>query len=152
MARNRRGDFQNQSRRGSIVKGICFWYLRLVFSFLLDGYHSWAMLSKDTSGASRILSNGIIRKCIAAVYIPKYVSVHWVYIILCFWKVYVSYICFTTRSSQYPDWCCFRKRRMKANNKQWGKQIRTYQNQTLYTCDVSSAVHIHFIRDALEAS
>ena len=91
------------------------------------------------------------------VYHTSYASVHWLYIILCFWKVYVcflSLIHYTLFSVSRLVGAVCRKRTMEANDKQRGKQIANInlpKPNSVHICDVSSAVHIHVIRIALEA-
>ena len=67
-------------------------------------YHAF----KNTPGTSRILSNGVI-KCIDAVYTKICIRTSGIYYIMFLVGLLVSYICFTTRSLQYPDWCGFQK-------------------------------------------
>ena len=110
------------------------------------------MLSKDTSGASRILSNGIIRKCIAAVYTKICIRTLGIYEELFF--VFLEGLCllpiFVSLHALYsiPIGAVFRNRRMEANTK---ANINLPKPNYLHTCDVSSGVHIHVIRNALEA-
>ena len=74
------------------------------------------------------------------------------YIILCFWKVYACFLCFTTRCLQYPDWLV-----LFSESEGWKQIIKQIPGinlpkpNSLNTCDVSSAVHIHVIRNTLEA-
>ena len=56
------------------------------------------------------------------------------------------YICITTRSLQYPDRCRFQKAK---DGRKVNMNLPT--PNSLHTCGVSSAVHIHVIRKGLEA-
>ena len=67
-------------------------------------------------------------------------------------SIFASYSCFTTRPLQYPDWCCFQK--VKDGSKYYAVRKGTKNLPTPnspHTSDVSSAVHVHVIRNALEA-